>query len=404
MLSSKPSHTHSNLINPYSLAGMSATLVGVGIGRFAYIALMPALIHAGWFNASEASYLGAATLFGYILGAPASSYLTKYLNVVFLVRIAMLLSSFSFLGCAIQDAPFSYYFVLRSIAGTTGAMLMILAPPLIVRLHRPEMKARVSGIIFSGVGLGVMLAGTLLPLIISTSISAAWLVLGLITLLASALSWRTWSISDLKAHYATSSAKLSTLSSAKKSTLLMLVIAYSLDALGYLPHTLFWVDFIVRDLGQSLAFGGLMWAIFGIGAALGPLLAGMLGDKFNLKSALYWAFLLKSIGVFMPLVSTHSSALALSSLLVGLFTTGTVALVSAYSLECVGYELNTKAWGMLTMAFALSQGGFGYLYANLAPSMNSYQPLFAFSSAALIVALLCIKFSQSNHNHQNKEC
>ncbi len=106
----------------------------------------------------------------------------------------------------------------------------------------------------------------------------------------------------------------------------------------------------------------------------------------------------------MPLVSTHSSALALSSLLVGLFTTGTVALVSAYSLECVGYELNTKAWGMLTMAFALSQGGFGYLYANLAPSMNSYQPLFAFSSAALIVALLCIKFSQSNHNHQNKEC
>ncbi|MDR0770676.1 MAG: MFS transporter [Burkholderiales bacterium] len=47
-----------------SFAGLSATFVGNGVGRFAYIALMPALIGAGWFTKSEASYLGVATLAG----------------------------------------------------------------------------------------------------------------------------------------------------------------------------------------------------------------------------------------------------------------------------------------------------------------------------------------------------
>ncbi|GAK86363.1 hypothetical protein JCM19238_3953 [Vibrio ponticus] len=89
----------------------------------------------------------------------------------------------------------------------------------------------------------------------------------------------------------------------------------------------------------------------------------------------------------------------MSSLLVGLFTTGVVALISAYTLECVGYELNTKAWGLLTMAFAVSQGLFGYLYAHLAPSIANYQPLFIASTLALVCASLLVALSRSKPSH-----
>ena len=56
-------------LNGLSLAGLSATLVGNGVGRFAFIALMPAVIDAAWFSKAQASHLSVATLLGYILGA-----------------------------------------------------------------------------------------------------------------------------------------------------------------------------------------------------------------------------------------------------------------------------------------------------------------------------------------------
>ncbi len=44
-----------------TLAGLCATLVGIGLARFAYTPLIPPLITEGWFAPSQAAYLGAAT-------------------------------------------------------------------------------------------------------------------------------------------------------------------------------------------------------------------------------------------------------------------------------------------------------------------------------------------------------
>ena len=51
------------------LAGLCATLVGIGLARFAYTPLIPALIAEDWFSPSQAAYLGAANLAGYLAGA-----------------------------------------------------------------------------------------------------------------------------------------------------------------------------------------------------------------------------------------------------------------------------------------------------------------------------------------------
>jgi Uncharacterised MFS-type transporter YbfB len=51
------------------LSGLCATLVGIGLARFAYTPLIPALIATRWFSAPESVYLGAANLAGYLGGA-----------------------------------------------------------------------------------------------------------------------------------------------------------------------------------------------------------------------------------------------------------------------------------------------------------------------------------------------
>ncbi len=59
------------------LAGLSGSLVGIGFSRFAYAPLLPAIIAAGWFDAADAAYLGAANLAGYLAGALLAARLAR---------------------------------------------------------------------------------------------------------------------------------------------------------------------------------------------------------------------------------------------------------------------------------------------------------------------------------------
>ena len=52
-----------------TVAALCANLVGIGLARFGYTPLIPALISANWFTPSAAVYLGAANLAGYLAGA-----------------------------------------------------------------------------------------------------------------------------------------------------------------------------------------------------------------------------------------------------------------------------------------------------------------------------------------------
>ncbi|KHA59086.1 major facilitator transporter [Vibrio variabilis] len=383
-------------VNRFSLAGLGATLVGNGIGRFAYIALMPALIQAGWFSSDDASILGAVTLLGYIFGAPIAGVIQRHFSTGDLIRISMLLSSFSYLGCAWKGAPFEWYLVLRAIAGVTGAMLMVLAPPLIASLHPIEIKARISGVVFSGIGLGAMISGTIIPLLIYRNVETAWLGMGIIALLATLFTWNTWRIEGQADSCHNSPSSFNALQKQQKLSVSLVLVAYTFNAIGYLPHTLFWVDYLVRELGMSMSSGGGYWAVFGVGAALGPIVTGILGDKVGVKKALLFAFTLKALGVALPLLSSTKLALIASSLLVGMFTPGTVTLVSTYTLEIVGAKLHTKSWGTMTTAFAVSQGIVGYLMAHYASQLTSYNVLFLLSASALVCSVFCILFTSKS--------
>lgn len=131
------------------------------------------------------------------------------------------------------------------------------------------------------------------------------------------------------------------------------------------------------------------------------MLIGMFADKKGIKLTLCIAFLFKAIGVGLPLFSIHPSALLVSSVLVGMFTPVTVMLVSTYTLECVGYELHTKAWGLMTLSFALSQGVGGFLMAYLLSQGATYAQLFLVSTLALIIAALCISLTSTREQDES---
>ncbi|HET7525010.1 MAG TPA: YbfB/YjiJ family MFS transporter, partial [Burkholderiaceae bacterium] len=316
-------------LNGLSLAGLSATLVGNGVGRFAFIAMMPAVIDAAWFSKAQASHLSVATLLGYILGAWRSDWLARRWSSATLIRWCMLLTALSFYASAFAGWPLAWYYAWRFLAGTCGAVLMVLPAPVVLPRHDVQVRARASAVVFSGVGLGAALSGLLVPaliggvgltLVYGTSswplvfrgVTGAWLGLGTLCLALTIASWNRWPLDPQSAAAGTSPAMAASTPQSHVIAVRLIVAAHALNAVGYLAHTMFLVDYVVHEVGASLAAGGFYWSMFGIGAAVGPLVTGPLADRFGTKRCLAVGFAAKSLAAVLPVLSSRPSTLLAS--------------------------------------------------------------------------------------------
>jgi hypothetical protein len=103
----------------YVFAGLSASLVGIGLARFAYTPLIPPLIRAQWFAPADVIYLSAANLAGYLLGAMGGQPLARRLSNAWVLRFMMLAVSLWLAACAFP-VSLPWFFGWRLISGIGG--------------------------------------------------------------------------------------------------------------------------------------------------------------------------------------------------------------------------------------------------------------------------------------------
>jgi MFS family permease len=374
------------------LCGMAATLTGVGVARFAYVAILPVLVQQGWFGREAAGHLGAANLTGYLLGIGLAALLGGRFAPGSLVRWSMLLCALSLFACAWRGGGLPWFLFWRLVAGACGAILMVQAPVLILPRVESERRGRVAGLIFSGVGLGIVAAATVVPSLATWGLVPAWLGLGGICALLTAASWNYWRNNPAAASATAPAAAPPGVRRWQgfSGPIMLLCMAYTLNAIGYLPHTLFWADYITHELHRPLAAAGFFWGCFGLGAACGPYLTGVLADRFGLARTLGVGFTLKAAGVALPLVATGTPALLVSSVLVGFLSPGIVGAASSYALEIGGAGQHRRNWTAMNLCFSLAQAGGASAMVALMAGRASYSVLFWISSAALAVSALCV--------------
>ena len=119
-----------------TFAGLAGSFVGIGLARFAYTPLIPALIAAGWFSPAQAAYLGAANLGGYLVGAFAARPVAARVAPRLALRAAMVLAAVAFFACA-QPLSFAWFFIWRALAGAAGGILMVVAAPTVLAIVPP---------------------------------------------------------------------------------------------------------------------------------------------------------------------------------------------------------------------------------------------------------------------------
>lgn len=382
------SHPRAAATWPAILAGFCATLVGLGLARFAYTPLLPAIIDAHWFDASAATYLGAANLVGYLAGALLGGPMSARWPVRGVLRAMMLATVASLAACA-WPLDFAWFFGWRIVSGISGGALMVLAAPTVLAHIPPRQRGLASGLVFAGIGLGIAASGTLVPLLLRQGLGATWLGLALLALLLTALAWNGWPAAapaPVATPHAAAARKPAT------GALRALTVSYSLNAVGLVPHMIFLVDFVARGLGQGLAVGAQYWVVFGLGALVGPVLSGWLADRVGFATALRIAFVLQAAALALPALGLIGhGGLIVSSAVVGAFTPGIVPLVLGRVQELLAHHpaMQKPAWSRATTGFAVLQasGAYGMSWL-LAHAGGGYALLFAVGGVAIVLALV----------------
>jgi len=367
---------------PLSIAGGAALFVGMGLGRFSYTPMVPALVTEGVLSAAEAGTVAACNLAGFLAGVWLSTKLSRRFGEATCLRWAV---GVSFLCLAASIAPWGFVWLAawRGLVGIAVGVIMVLALAVVTR-HAPFGRLGVAAALtFSGVGMAILTTAVLVPRLLEISLFATWT--GLAVLGAVGFAAALWGLRGHDGHPAMSSPQHIPAELAGKVRLLM--AAQICFVLGLIPHTVYWIDYLVRGLGSDMDTGGLHWALFGFGAIAGTYFWGRLADWIGFGPGLVLVFLSLAIATALPVLETTVWALVASSLVVGA-QPGCSTLLSGRAHQIVGPSTMPLVWRRMTMAAAISQACVGYIMVALFEWTGSYTPVFLIGGAAFAIGAL----------------
>jgi predicted MFS family arabinose efflux permease len=370
-------------------AGLSASLVGIGLARFGYTPLIPPLIEAHWFAAQDVVYLGAANLVGYLVGALVGRPLAARLTARATLRVMMMLASLAFFACAFPLSV-SWFFVWRLLSGVSGGIIMVLVASTVLPHVPVERRGMASGAIFLGVGVGIAASGTVVPMLLSVGLRETWLGLGALALLLSIASWFCWPGAS-PVHAAVAGARPAAPPVGARFDLNVLYVQYALMAIGLVPLMVFLVDYVARGLGWGTHTAALFWIAYGIGAIAGPMFYGALTDRIGPTRTSQLALCMQAGVIGLMMFSRNHVLLIAATVVVGSFPPGIVPIVLGRVHQILPGDAHGQSavWSRATTVFALFQALAGYGYSYLfARSGGDHRLLMGIGAGALLIAVL----------------
>jgi predicted MFS family arabinose efflux permease len=383
---------HSTLTTPRSaiwlpiFAGLAASLVSIGLARFAYTPLIPSLIQAQWFSASDVVYLGAANLVGYLIGALIGRPLAHRTSNTTALRLMMLAVTLAFFACAFP-LSMSWFFGWRLLSGVAGGAIMVLVAATVLPHVPASRRGLASGAIFLGIGLGIAGSGTIVPPLLSLGLQQTWLGLGLLSLILTATSWFAW---PKETHHQAVEVSIEKTTTPTDPGVYLLFAQYAFMATGLVPAMVFLVDYVARGLGAGSHIGALIWVMYGVGAIIGPVSYGFLADQLGAKQSIRLVLVVQAIAVGLLSISSSFAVLALLAVILGSFPPGIVPLALARVHELIPQHHQQQiAWSRATVSFATFQAVAGFAYSALFnASGGDHALLFVIAAGAIVVALL----------------
>jgi predicted MFS family arabinose efflux permease len=360
-----------------ALGGLIALAAALGIGRFVYTPILPAMIEGLGLGRSGAGLIASANFLGYLAGALLSARPKLAADRRSWLLLALVVSAGTTAAMGLV-ASLPSFLLLRCIGGGASAFVLVFASAIVLE-RLPKCRPGLSALHFAGVGVGIAASAVLVAVLLRGGGSWRWLWLGsgLLSLVG------TGAVAVLIRTDAGLPGQVRpTFRQPTKPALRRLIAAYGLFGFGYVITATFLVA-MVRGLPSIRPLEPAIWVVFGLAAVPSVALWSWAAARLGEPAAFALACMVEAVGVLASVAWPTEAGVIVAATLVG----GTFMGLTARGLvwaRALSPDDPRRVLALMTSAFGLGQI-LGPLFAGLvAERLGS----FAVPSAAAVVALL----------------
>jgi len=337
-------------VQPWRIVGQAAAALAasMGIGRFAYTAILPLMQTQAGLSPRLGAELATANYSGYLAGAIAATAAPVLVRSRPAFRLCLLV----LIGTlALMPATHivALWLGLRLIAGVASALIFVIA----VSASLTGLQTRAQHLIgwaFGGVGAGITLSGVVVLTVSAIGANGAW-----------RLAW--WSAAALAAACTVPAWRLPIAWHPDRSTVATrrgvhasgsrwfaaLLTSYSLEGIGYIIAGTFLVAAIDQTGPGWIGSGA--WIIVGAAALPSSVLWARLSDRWSRPALLLVALIVQAVGIALPAFAGGVGAALVSAALFGATFLGVAALALAIG----AYLQVPRSVAILTTGYSIGQ-------------------------------------------------
>jgi MFS family permease len=331
----------------WAWAGAIALAVAMGIGRFVYTPILPAMASALSLGHATAGWIASANFAGYLVGAIGASSLTKRPMSATVAGLFLSAATTAAMGAVSSPALF---IVLRAIGGAASAIVLVGGSAIVLDRLQAKGRAGLTALHFAGVGIGIALSAVLVAALNREGMDwrGLWYASGALSFAGSIavvllLPRGGVTLGDGQAPQNAPSASGS-------YAIPALLAAYGLFGFGYVITATF---LVVQVRSTAPNIEPFVWLIVGLSAVPSVAAWTWIGARVGLLSAYALASVIEAIGVAdSVLVPTIAGAL-IAALLLGATFVGLTALGLRAAREASATPQRILAW--MTVSFGLGQ-------------------------------------------------
>lgn len=339
------------------LTGMLCTIVLVVFARLAYGLVLPGMREGLGLSYPEAANLGTVTALGYLALVMTAGVFAARWGGRLAIILGLAMACTGFVGLSLA----SNYFVIMAMMVLLGFGTAFGYTPLISLLGAwfPEKRGAAIGFANGGVGMGMLIAGTLVPWLTTTDPDDGWRTVWWVFAGAAFLVMIVVSVvlknPPLPDDGPSGSARLPAKSAVYRNTHVINVgLIYGIIGCTYIVQTIFMFSYALAS-GIPAITAGKLASMMGLLSVFSGPAWGWVSDRIGRSNALVVCMSLSTTAMALPVLSPTLPAFTAHFVILGLCVSGLFTSVLAACTETVHPRLAPVAVSFITLFFAIGQ-------------------------------------------------
>jgi sugar phosphate permease len=395
--------------------GLLVTIGAHGFGRMSYTLILPAMKDGLHLDYTQLGLLGTGNFIGYLIMAIVGGYLAARFGSRIVIALALLLMGITLMLTGLADS-FGFAFAMRLLTGLGHGAAYVPAMALGSAWFAAKRRGLATGIVSAGIGGGTMIAGIIVPLILTSYGSEgwrhAWYFLGGGTLLIAGiaaifirsgpsemgLSQVGASPEEAAPSPAKAAAPMSWSGIYKEGTIWYLGLVYFMYGFSYIIYMTFFAAYLIKEVGLSPAATGGLWALVGGLSIFCGVIWGGISDVLGRGMGSALAYLVLGLSYLIMALVPGPVGYYLSAIIFGLTAWSIPTIMAAAAGDQVGPKLAPAGLGFITLFFGIGQAlgpGVGGLLADATQSFT--MPFLLATAVSFLGMLLSLGLKKTTH-------